>query len=261
MSNRKLKKSSKKLNKNNLLKGGKPSKNKKKRSSKNNKRSRRIVKRNNKILKGGTSPRERGWENIHSGLDLPSEEQGEEAFIYVYVDDQGRERRVEDDKLLTKVESKESLYERLRPSAERLYESGLVSVRGGPLAKGRRRQTQSELDLESKKGSFKINIKNEDFVHDNKDLKDWLENHKPYFTIAKQILELPIYSIDNIKKTIVHLHTVIENFYNFIREKNMEHIVDINNPPSLIVKANILIAKLREKRLFMEWGKKLKNSL
>ena len=50
MSNKKLKRSSKKLNKNNLLKGGKLSKSKKKRSSKNNKRSRRVV------LKGGVGP-------------------------------------------------------------------------------------------------------------------------------------------------------------------------------------------------------------
>jgi len=56
MSNKKLKRSSKKLNKKNLLKGGKLSKSKKKRSSKNNKRSRRVVRRNKKILKGGVGP-------------------------------------------------------------------------------------------------------------------------------------------------------------------------------------------------------------
>ena len=50
MNNRKLKRSSKKLNKRRSLKGGKPSKSKKNRSSKNNKRSRRVV------LKGGVGP-------------------------------------------------------------------------------------------------------------------------------------------------------------------------------------------------------------
>ena len=40
----------------------------------------------------------------------------------------------------------------------------------------------------------------------------------------------------------------------------MEHIVDINNPPSLIVKANTLIAKMRDKKLNMEWEEELKKS-
>jgi len=55
MNNRKLKRSSKKLNNRRSLKGGKPSKSKKKRSSKNNKRSRRVVRRNKKGSKGGAA--------------------------------------------------------------------------------------------------------------------------------------------------------------------------------------------------------------
>ena len=55
MNNRKLKRSSKKLNKRRSLKGGKPSKSKKNRSSKNNKRSRRVVRRNKKGSKGGAA--------------------------------------------------------------------------------------------------------------------------------------------------------------------------------------------------------------
>jgi hypothetical protein len=64
MSNRKLKKSYKKLNKNNLLKGGKLSKSKKKRSSKNNKRSRRVV------LKGGVGPSDEELAKHFSRIDI-----------------------------------------------------------------------------------------------------------------------------------------------------------------------------------------------
>ena len=54
--NKKIKRSSNKLNKKRSLKGGKQPKSNKKRSSKNNKRSRRVIRRNKKGSKGGASP-------------------------------------------------------------------------------------------------------------------------------------------------------------------------------------------------------------
>ena len=239
--NKKIKRSSKsfnKLNKNNLFKGGKPSKSKKKRSSKNNKRSRRVARRNKKILKGGTSPRAEGWEYIHSGLDLPSEKPGE-AFVYVDVDHQGRERRVEDGQLHTKVESEESLSKRLKHLAGDLYERGLVSVRGGPLAEGKRRQTQSELEIIDKISSLHIDIKEEDFSHYNKALEDWLDKQKWYFYIAKKHLENKHIRSKLINESITHLNSVIERYNDFIRI----HSLDID-APNLIKTARELINKL-----------------